>query len=186
MKNRPPLPIVLPLIRVVRGQRVILDSDLARLYGVTTSHLNQQFRRNRRRFPGDFAFELTRKEAGAELAQFVTTPGMLSHIVTASGKRNRRRAPIAFTEHGAVMAANVLKSERATAMSVEVVRAFVSLRRLVSSNEKIALMLEKLQTAVALRLDRHDKEIEALFGMLAALVEDAPAPGAGKRGVGRA
>jgi len=123
VKKIPELPVVLPLIRVVREQRVILDSDLARLYGVTTSQLNQQLRRNRRRFPIDFAFAMTRAE----------TAGMLSQIVTSSGRRNRRRFPIVYTEHGTVMAANVLKSARAVAMSVEVVRAFVQLRRIAST-----------------------------------------------------
>jgi hypothetical protein len=176
VKKRPPLPVALPLIRVVRGQRVILDSDLARLYGVPTSHLNLQLRRNRRRFPADFAFKLTRKE---------TAEGLLQ-IVTALGGRNRSKPPIAYTEHGAVMAANVLRSARATTMSVEVVRAFVRLRRISSSHERIARILRELETAVRERLDGHDKQIAALFEMMADTIDDSTAPSLGKRRVGTA
>ncbi len=156
--------VALPLIRVVRGRRVILDSDLARLYGVTTSRLNQQFRRNRERFPEDFVFILTPDEAAEGLSQFVT----------ALGGRNRRKPPLAYTEHGAVMAANVLKSDRAAAMSVQVVRAFVQLRRLASSHEKIARLLGELEASISKRLDRHDRDIDSLFKALASLMEDAP------------
>jgi hypothetical protein len=176
MKKRPPLPVALPLIRVVRAQRVILDSDLARLYGVSTSQLNQQLRRNRRRFPTDFAFRLTRAEAAEGLLQ----------IVTALGGRNRANPPIAYTEHGAVMAANVLKSDRATAMSVEVVRAFVRLRRISSTHERIARILHDLETAVRDRLDGHDKQITALFEMMAEIVDGAPISSSGKKRIGTA
>jgi hypothetical protein len=161
---------------VIRGQRVILDSDLARLYGVPTKQLNQQFRRNRRRFPDDFAFVLTREEAA----------GMRSQFVTASDKRNRGISPIAYTEHGAVMAANVLKSARAVAMSIEVVRAFVQLRRIASSHGNIERILAELETAVIARLDLHDKEIEALFRLLGKLIEEDPEQASGIRRVGSA
>ena len=176
MKKGSTLPVALPLIRVVRGQRVILDADLARLYGVTTARLNQQVRRNRRRFPADFAFTLTRKEAAVGLLQ----------IATALGGRNRGKPPIVFTEHGAVMAANVLKSARAVTMSVEVVRAFVQLRRIASSNGNIERILAELEAAVMARLTLHDKEIEALFGLLGALIEEDPEQGSGIRRVGSA
>lgn len=164
MKDIPELSIVLPVIRTVRGQRVVIDSDLARLYGVPTGRLNQQFHRNRRRFPADFAFELTRSE----------TETMMSQIVTSSRKRNRRRAPVAYTEYGAVMAANILKSDRAIAMSVEIVRAFIQLRKMALSQDKIVRLLADLETAVSRRLDKHDQEIAALFGMLEALVDADP------------
>ena len=176
MKKNSPLPVALPLIRVVRGQRVILDSDLARLYGVSTGQLNQQFRRNRRRFPADFAYSLTRDETAA----------MISQIVTSSGRRNRRRAPIVYTEHGAVMAANVLKSARAVAMSVEVVRAFVQLRKIASSHGNIERILAELEAAVPARLNLHDKKIEALFGLLGALIQENPEQASGIRRVGSA
>jgi hypothetical protein len=176
VKKNTPLPVALPLIRVVRGQRVILDSDLARLYGVTTKQLNQQFRRNRRRFPIDFAFTLTRKEAAGMWSQFVTT----------SRTRRLSNAPTAYTEHGAVMAANVLKSTRAVTMSVEVVRAFVQLRKIASSHGKIERILAELEIAVVARLNRHDQEIEALFGVLGKLIEEDHEQTSGIRRVGTA
>lgn len=177
MKKNTPLPVALPLIRVVRGQRVILDSDLARLYDVTTKQLNQQFRRNRHRFPSDFAFALTRKEASGMRSQFVTS---------SQEKRNWLRQPIAYTEHGAVMAANVLKSERAVAMSVEVVRAFVQLRKIASSHGNIERILAELEAAVTTRLDIHDKEIELLFGLLGDMTQEDPEQGSGIRRIGSA
>lgn len=176
MKKNHPLPVALPLIRIVREQRVILDSDLARLYGVTTSRLNEQVRRNRRRFPIDFAFALTREE----------TAGMLSQIATASRKRNRGKPPIAYTEHGAVMAANVLKSTRAVAMSVEVVRAFVQLRKIASSHGNIERILAELEAAVTARLNSHDKQIDTIFRLLGRLIQDDPDQSPGIRRVGSA
>ena len=176
MKKRPPLPVALPLIRVIRDQRVILDSDLARLYGVSTSQLNQQLRRNRRRFPADFAFTLSSKEAAEMLSQFVT----------ASGRRNRGKPPVAYTEHGAVMVANVLKSDRATAMSVEVVRAFVRMRRISSTHERIARIMSQLEIAVRDRLNGHDKQITALFEMMAEIIDDGPASSSEKKRIGTA
>jgi hypothetical protein len=106
--------------------------------------------------------------------------------VTALGGRNRSKPPIAYTEHGAVMAANVLKSDRATAMSVEVVRAFVRLRRMSSSHERIARILRELESAVRKRLDRHDRDIAALFELMAAVIEDSPERGPGKGRIGSA
>ena len=104
-----------PVIRILRGQRVILDSDLARIYGVTTKVLNQAIKRNRERFPADFMFQLNLKET-REVRR------LKSQIVTSKeGRGGRRHLPYAFAEHGAVMAANVLNSERAVAMSVYVV-----------------------------------------------------------------
>lgn len=160
MRTKGAVLVASPLIRVVRGRRVILDSDLARLYGVTTSQLNQQFRRNRKRFPADFAFVLTPSEAAEGLSQ----------IVTALGGRNTRKPPVAYTEHGAVMAANVLKTARAMAMSVVVVRAFVRFRRLSASHARIARILADLEETVKRRLDGNDRQIEALFAMLAELL----------------
>src|SRR6266567_7532710 len=108
-----------PAIRVIRGQRVILDSDLANIYGVTTARLNQQVNRNLAKFPPDFMFRLTRDEFNSLMLQIATSK---------KGRGGPRKLPYAFTEHGTVMAANVLNSERAVAMSVYVVRAFVKLR----------------------------------------------------------
>ena len=103
----------------VRGHRVIVDSDLAKIHGIQTFRLNEAVKRNRNRFPGDFLFQLKKKEYKALTSQFA---------ISNKGRGGRRTLPYAFTEHGAVMAANILNSERAVQMSIFVVRAFVKMR----------------------------------------------------------
>lgn len=127
-------------ILVVRGRRVLLDADLAALYGVKTEWLNEQVRRNLSRFPADFAFRMPIKELHANRPQFAG--GSAKH-------RNPRILPWVFTEHGAIMAATVLNSPQAIEMSVYVVRAFVKLRELVASNVELARKLEALEKSVA-------------------------------------
>src|SRR5579863_5241152 len=116
------------LIHEVRGQKIMLDADLAEVYGVTTKALNQAVKRNADRFPADFAFLLTRQEVAS----------LRSQIVTSKSRGGRRYLPYAFTEHGAIMAANVLNSPRAVQMSVFVVRAFVKMRALLSDSRELA------------------------------------------------
>lgn len=136
------------MIFLIRGQRVMLDSDLAQIYGVTTKQLNQQFKRNRERFPGDFAFVLTNKELTQMRSQFVT-----------SSRRNFRRAPIAFTEHGALMLGNILNSKTAMEASIRVVRAFVWMREQLAANKELAQKLNELES----RVGEHDGAIANLF-----------------------
>ena len=136
-------------ILVIRGHRVLLDSDLAMLYGVTTKRLNEQVRRNPDRFPSDFMFRLTREEFDALRSQIATSK---------SGRGGRRYTPHAFTEHGAVMLASVLDSPRAIELSVLVVRAFVRLRQMLASHVLLARKLEELEA----RLGGHDKQLIAL------------------------
>jgi hypothetical protein len=124
------------LILTIRGQRVMLDSDLAKIYGVTTKQLNQQFRRNLERFPSDFAFELTNQE----LTQ------MRSQIVTSS-RRNLLRLPVVFTEHGALMLASILNSPIAVEASVRVVRAFILMREQLAAHKELAGKLAHPRTA---------------------------------------
>src|SRR5438445_5481673 len=116
----------------IRGVRVILDADLAVLYGVSTKRLNEQFRRNRKRFPDDFAFQLTAEETTALRSQIATTseksPILRSQTATSSSHGGRRYRPRAFTEHGALQAANILNSANAVRMSVFVIRAFTKMR----------------------------------------------------------
>src|SRR5438132_12237065 len=119
----------------IRGQRVMLDSDLAKIYGVTTKRLNQQLRRNRRRFPADFAFQLTKEEFDNLRSQFATSSDCYG---------GRRYQPFAFTEHGAIMLASVLNSQRAVEMSLFVVRAFVQMREMLMSNRQLAAKLDEL------------------------------------------
>jgi ORF6N domain len=149
-------------IHLIRGQRVMLDSDLAAIYGVTTKRLNEQLRRNRLRFPSDFAFQLTAEEF----------TNLKSQIATSSFHGGRRYRPWVFTEHGALMLASVLNSEIAVQASVRVVRAFVRLREMVAANAQLAVKLEELER----RFDSHDAAIANLFATLKQLLEPPEAP----------
>ena len=149
-------------ILIVRGQRVLLDADLARFYGESTKRLNQQVRRNRERFPEDFMFELTAEEF-ADLR--------LQSATSSAGHGGRRYAPLAFTEHGAIMASMVLNSERATALSVYVVRAFVELRALLANNKELAAKVNSLERKVSV----HERSIGQLADAMSELLA-APAP----------
>ena len=153
------------LILTIRGQRVMLDSDLAKIYGVTTKQLNQQFRRNLERFPSDFAFRLTNQE----LTQ------MRSQIVTAS-YGGRRYLPYAFTDYGAIMAANVLNSPRATQMSVFVVRAFVKMRAALSDNRELARKLSALERELKGRLDVHEAAIVTILQRIMDIIDPPALP----------
>jgi hypothetical protein len=149
-------------IYTIRGQRVMLDSDLAAIYDVTTKRLNEQLRRNRSRFPGDFAFQLTAEELTNLRSQFATS----------SFHGGRRYRPWVFTEHGALMLASVLNSEIAVQASVRVVRAFVKLRGLVAANAQLAAKLQELER----RLDSHDEGIANLFAALKQLLDPSEPP----------
>ena len=144
-------------IYLLRGQRVMLDSDLAAIYGTSTMRLNEQFKRNRKRFPDDFAFVLTREEF----------TNLKSQNAISKSHGGRRTPPIAFTEHGAIMLASVLNSEIAIQASIRVVRAFVRLREMVAANAQLAAKLEELEH----RLDSHDEAIVDLFATLKRLLE---------------
>jgi len=164
------LAVIAQRILVVRGQRVLLDTDLAQLYGVTIKRVNQQVRRNRERFPQDFAFQLTEAETANLRMQF------------ASSSWGGRRAPhLAFTEHGALMAANVLRSPRAVEMSVYVVRAFVKLREVLASNADLARKLEELEKSVTALDAKTRKQFEEVYRAIRALM--AP-PAAKSRPIG--
>ena len=138
----------------IRGERVILDSVLAKLYGVTTARLNQQIRRNLDRFPADFMFQLTKEEYQILMLQIATSK---------RGSGGRRKLPLVFTEHGAIMAANVLNSDRAVRTSVEVVRAFVHLRRILASNAELASKLDELEK-------KYDRQFKVVFDALRELM----------------
>jgi phage regulator Rha-like protein len=137
-------------ILFLRHQRVMLDVDLAKLYGVTVKRLNQQVARNQERFPSDFTFQLNSKEHESLRLQFATSK---------KSRGGRRYPPYAFTEHGAIMAATVLNSERAVQMSVFVVRAFVRLREMLATNRRLAGKIDELEN----RLDSHDSVIVDLI-----------------------
>jgi hypothetical protein len=161
-------------IIVIRGERVLLDADLAALYDVTTKALNQAVRRNAGRFPDDFAFQLTVAEVAHMKSQFVTSSPQAadpetdisnrSQIVTGSQKhRDPRFRPWVFTEHGALMVANLLRSERAVRTSVYVVRAFVQLRKMIASNKELARRLDELE-------GRYDRQFKAIFDAIRELM----------------
>jgi len=146
------------IIYVIRGHRVILNVHLAELYGVPTGRLMEQIKRNRDRFPPDFLFQLTNEEFESLKSQFA--------ISKKQGRGGRRYLPYAFTEHGVVMAANVLKSKRAIQASIYVVRAFVRLRQLLASHRDLAEKLDELERNVA----THDKAICSLFDAMRKLM----------------
>jgi ORF6N domain-containing protein len=153
---------ILPLIHTIRGQRVILASDLAKLYGVPTLRLNEAVKRNKVRFPTDFMFQLTRKEA---LAHSTSQFAMLN----AQGA-NIKHLPYAFTEHGAIMAANVLNSPQAVAMGVFIVRAFVQQREVLAANDAILKHLAEIDKTLLL----HDSALRDIYQKLLPLLQPPP------------
>jgi hypothetical protein len=158
-------------IHLIRGQRVMLDSDLAMIYGVTTKRLNEQLKRNRPRFPADFAFQLTVQEF-RNLKSQIATSSLRSQFVTSSSHGGKRKLPWVFTEHGALMLASVLNSAIAVQASVRVVRPFVRLREMVATNAQLAAKLQEIER----RFDSHDGAIANLFAALKQLLEPTDAP----------
>jgi hypothetical protein len=149
-------------ILLFRGHKVLLDAELAALYGVSTKRLNEQVKRNAERFPEDFLFRLSALEVEALNR---------SQIATGSQKhRDPRFPPYAFTEHGAIMAATILSSPRAVEMSIYVVRAFVKLRDLLSSNRELARRFAQLETRLDKKLTEHDEAIAAILSAIRQLM----------------
>lgn len=144
-------------IHFVRGHKVMLDADLALLYKVETRTLVQAVKRNIRRFPADFMFQLTDEEWDA----------LRSHFVISKGRGGRRYTPYVFTEHGALMLASVLNSETADEVGIVVVRTFVQLREMLSTNKELAAMLIKLEHKVA----SHDQAITGLINTIRQLMK---------------
>lgn len=157
-------PVIESMILTVRGQRVMLDSDLAIIYGVTLKRLNEQVKRNAERFPSDFAFQIARQELTI----------LKSQIATSRSHGGRRKLPWVFTEYGAIMLASVLNSTIAVEASVRVVRAFVYLRAQISANQELARKVAELEG----RVGGHDEAIQDLFEAIRQLLEP---PAGGKR-----
>jgi ORF6N domain len=165
-------------IHQVRGLRVMLDSDLAALYEVPTKRFNEAVKRNIERFPADFMFQLTQLEWESLRSQIATsnaTAGTTSNSGE-SVRGGRRYLPFVFTEHGALMAATVLSSERAVEVSVYVVRAFVQLRGLLAANEQLARELKALEKRLSQKLDTHDQAITGILNTLRALMQPPESP----------
>jgi hypothetical protein len=158
-------------ILTARGEKVLLDMDLARIYGVPTKVFNQAVKRNEDRFPSDFMFQLTQEEKDGVLrlrSQFVTLkPGRGQH---------RKYLPHAFTEQGAIMAANVLNSPQAVRMSVFVVRAFVKMRGLLGGTKELARQLRQLEAKLTARLDGHEAAIVDVLQRIMRLLDPPPEP----------
>jgi hypothetical protein len=156
--ERLPVPIELIERRIylIRGQKVMLDTDLAELYRVATKALNQAVKRNHARFPGDFMFRLTREEAESLRSQFVT--------LDKGRGRYSKYAPLSFSEHGVAMLSAVLNSQRAVQMSILIVRAFVKMRELLASHKDLAARVEKLEAA--------QKKHGSIIGILAEEIDE--------------
>ena len=152
-------------ILLLRGKRVILDADLAELYDVETKRLNQQVRRNPKRFPEDFAFVLTSEEWDSLRLQNATSK---------NGRGGRQHPPYVFTEHGALMAAGVLNSRRAIEVSIYVVRVFVAMRELASNTKELAKRLDELEAHIERRLAHQDKAIADILSAIRALMAVPP------------
>lgn len=170
-----------PLIFRIRGHRVVLDADLARLYGVTTKRFNEAFKRNRSRFPADFAFHITNAEFDRVRTQLAATTAhpsdSLGHnwsqfATSSSLHRGEAYRPWAFSEHGALMVANILRSDRAVQMSIFLVRAFVRLREQVAANTAILKRLAEIDKTLL----EHDAALSDLYRKLLSLLEEPEAP----------
>jgi phage regulator Rha-like protein len=156
------------LIYEIRGERVMLDSDLASIYGVETKALNRAIKRNRDRFPKDFVFQLTQDES--ELLRY-----QIGALKTGRG-RHRKYLPWVFTEHGAIMAANVLNSRRAVQMSVFVVRAFLKMRVLLGDKRELAQKLASLESELKKRLDVHEAVIVTILQRVMDIIDPPALP----------
>ncbi len=171
-------PAIDSAIHTLRGERVILDADLAKIYGVTTKAFNQAVKRNRGKFPSDFLFELTLTEAVNLQRSIVQGDSRSrSQIVTLKRGANVKHAPYAFTEHGAIMAANILNSPQAVQMGVFVVRAFIKMRAALTDTRELARKLATLEKELTTRLDTHETaSVEVLQRVMALLEPPPPAP----------
>jgi hypothetical protein len=176
---------IISQIYFIRGRKVMIDSDLARIYGVTTTRLNQQVRRNIDRFPSDFMFELSIDEHRNLMLQFATSSletvdnignSNLVRQFATSGWGGRRKLPFVFTEHGALMLASVLSSKTAIQASIYVVRAFVKLREILSMHQELTDRINDLEQKTFDRLDEHSEQLVLVFQALRDLVQQKNEP----------
>lgn len=158
-------PAIEKRIYLIRGRQVMLDEDLADLYGVETRVLVQQVKRNAKRFPADFMFQLTKPEAEALRSQIV-----ISNI----GRGGRRYEPYVFTEQGVAMLSGVLRSDRAIVVNIEIMRAFVELRRAAGSFQELQKRLDQMELDIGARLSEHDEQLRQIFEALRQLIAPPP------------
>ena len=159
-----------------RGHVVMLDSDLAKLYRVTTKAFNQAVKRNSGRFPSDFMFQLTAEEARVLRSQSVTLNGVRGYSVKKGRGRHSKYAPLVFTEHGIAMLSSVLRSKRAVQMNIQIIRAFIRLREMLINHKDLALRVEKIETVS----QRHG----GMIGVLASEIVQMKKAPAGRRRFG--
>ena len=168
---RRPAPVLVVSIErriyMVRGQKVMLDADLAELYHVPTSRLNEQVKRNRKRFPSDFMFQLQLDEVNSLISQ---------NAISNTGRGGRRKPAYAFTEQGVAMLSSVLKSDRAVHVNIAIMRAFVKLREVIATHRELAQKIEELER----NYQKHDAQIQAVFDAIHQLLEP-PAPSTRRR-----
>ena len=157
------LPPIEDLIHDIRGRRVLLDADLAAIYGVTTAALNQAVKRNEVRFPADFSFQLTNGEIEILISQ---------NVISKPTRGGRTKPPRVFTEHGALQAANVLRSKRAVAMSLFVIRAFIKMREELANDAAILKRLAEIDKTLLV----HDSALHNLYQKLLPLLSPPPEP----------
>lgn len=154
--------IIINKIIVLRDKKVMIDRDLAKLYGVTTKRLNEQVKRNLKRFPDDFMFQITKEEKEEIILQFEHLNGLKFSPVL----------PYVFTEHGAVMLASVLNSDKAIEVNIQIVRVFTQIRQMLADNTELRLEIEKIKK----KMDNHSKNIEVVFQYLDELLEKKENP----------
>jgi hypothetical protein len=162
-KSLVPTEVIVTKIVFLRGEKVLLDRDLAELYGIKTKVLKQAVRRNIKRFPEDFMFELTKEEFENWRSQFVTSN---------RDKMGLRYPPMAFTEQGVAMLSSVLNSDQAIDVNIAIMRAFVQLRKIIASNEELARKLKELEK----RLEKHDEDIGLIFEAIRELMTPPDKP----------
>ncbi|HUQ93029.1 MAG TPA: ORF6N domain-containing protein [Bryobacteraceae bacterium] len=173
LRNQRRLPVLVELVEsrisLLRTHKIMIDTDLAELYGVTTKRLNEGVKRNLTRFPGDFMFQLTVEEADVLRSQIATSK---------ENRGGRRYLPYAFTEQGVAMLSSVLNSERAVQVNIAIMRAFVKLREVMSTHKDLALKIEALERQYL----NHDDEIQVIFRAIKKLLE--PSPKSSRRRIG--
>ena len=164
---------IVRLVFFVRGEKVMFDADLAKLYGVNTKALNQAFRRNKQRFPTNFAFQLSTAEYNDLKSQIVASSGegsnLRSQIVTSTSHGGRRRPPYAFTEQGVAMLSSILRSSRAVEVNIAIMRTFVQLRRLMDTNRDLARKIEALEK-------KYDEQFTVVFEAIKQLIATPEEP----------
>lgn len=162
--------VVISKIIVLRDRKVMIDRDLATLYGMTTKRLNEQVKRNQKRFPEDFMFQITKEEKEMIILQFSNlAPLKYSKVL-----------PYVFSEHGAVMLASILNSEKAIEMNIQIVRVFTKIRQMVLDNTELRLEIEHIKK----KIDTHDKNIELVFKYLDELLEKKQEPYPERKSIG--